>query len=220
MQDSDTPRPPSDEMGDEPETLNEAAAAAADARRDAQQDGAFDDADDVPDSEIDAGLVDEEYGDPRDQQIVELQKAFAEARDQQLRALAEAENIRRRSQREREDSAKYGAVGLARDLLNVADNLRRALDAAPDPGEDSALKSLIEGITLVEKELGTVFERHHVRPVPGVGEPFDHNLHQAVIEMPTADIEPGNVAQVLQSGYVLHDRLLRASMVAVAKAPE
>ena len=158
--------------------------------------------------------------DPQAERIAELETELAEAKDQRVRALAEAENTRRRAQREREDAAKYGAVGLARDLLNVADNLNRAIAAAPETAEDDALKGLIEGITMVEKELASVLERHNVKPVPGVGEPFDHNLHQAVVELPSEDVEPGNIAQVLQTGYVLHDRLLRAGMVAVAKKPD
>lgn len=159
-------------------------------------------------------------GDPVDEQaekIAALEAELAEAKDQQLRALAEAENTRRRAQRDREDAAKYGAVSLARDLLNIADNLSRALAAAPESSDDTAIQALIDGIRMVEKELATVMERHHIHPVPGVGEPFDHNLHQAVVEMPTNEVEPGHIAQVLQTGYVLHDRLLRAGMVAVAK---
>lgn len=162
-------------------------------------------------------------GEPVDEQaekIAALEAALAEAKDQQLRALAEAENTRRRAQRDREDAAKYGAVGLARDLLNIADNLSRALAAAPEKADDTAIQALIDGIRMVEKELATVMERHHIRPVPGVGEPFDHNLHQAVVELPSAEVEPGHIAQVLQTGYVLHDRLLRAGMVAVAKTPD
>lgn len=162
----------------------------------------------------------EEQADPRDAYIAELEVQLDLTKEQHLRALADAENTRRRAQREREEAAKYGAVGLARDLLSVADNLRRALDSASQKSDDPAVESLIEGIGMVEKELLSVLERHHVRPVPGVGEPFDHNVHQAVVELPSAEVEAGNIAQVLQTGYVLHDRLLRAGMVAVAKEPE
>ena len=170
--------------------------------------------------EPDETVLNGEPIDPQAERIASLEAELATAKDQQLRAMAEAENTRRRAQREREDAAKYGAVGLARDLLNVADNLSRAIAAAPDSTDDEAIKGLIEGITMVEKELAATLERHHVKPVPGVGEPFDHNLHQAVVELPSEDVEPGNIAQVLQTGYVLHDRLLRAGMVAVAKKPE
>lgn len=192
MQDNDNTRPEADEPGAEPASVPEEGSAAQ---------------------------AEAEQADPRDERIAALEAELAAAKDQQLRALAEAENTRRRSQRDREEAAKYGAVGLARDLLNIADNLGRALAAAPEASEDAAIQGLIEGITMVEKELGSVLERHHVRQVPGVGEPFDHSYHQAVVEMPSEEIEPGNVAQVLQTGYILHDRLLRAAMVAVAKAP-
>ena len=200
MQDNENARPEADEPGADPASTPEEgleAEAAADM-------AAVEDADAV---------------DPRDARIAELEAELAAAKDQQLRALAEAENTRRRSQRDREEAAKYGAVGLARDLLSVADNLGRAISVAPEASEDAAIQGLIEGISMVEKELASVLERHQVRPVPGVGEPFDHSFHQAVVEMPSEEIEPGNIAQVLQSGYILHDRLLRAAMVAVAKAP-
>ena len=192
-----------------------------------EADGANEPAGEVP-AESDAASGDHDAGlehagdgesDSRDARIAELETALTEANDQKMRALADAENTRRRAQREREDAAKYGAVGLARDLLNIADNLSRAIAAAPEDAQDPGVKGLIEGISMVEKELASVLERHQVRPVPGVGEPFDHNVHQAVVELPTEEVEPGKVAQVLQTGYVLHDRLLRPAMVAVAKAP-
>ncbi len=157
--------------------------------------------------------------DPRDEQIAALEAELANAKDHQLRALAEVENMRRRAQREREEALKYGAVSLARDLLSVADNLGRALAAAPADAMDENLKSLIEGVAMVERDLASALEKHNVKPVPGVGEPFDPNLHQAVVELESGDIPPGHVVQVMQTGYTLHDRLLRPAMVAVAKAP-
>lgn len=199
MQDNDNKKPEAEEPAVENEAVPEEPAAA---------------------EEPDETVLNGEPIDPQAERIAALEAELATAKDQQLRAMAEAENTRRRAQREREDAAKYGAVGLARDLLNVADNLSRAIAAAPDSTDDEAIKGLIEGITMVEKELAATLERHHVKPVPGVGEPFDHNLHQAVVELPSEDVEPGNIAQVLQTGYVLHDRLLRAGMVAVAKKPE
>lgn len=153
--------------------------------------------------------------DTRDLRIAELEAELATVKDQQLRALAEVENMRRRAQREREEALKYGAVSLARDLLSVADNLGRALATAPD---DEAVKSLVDGVAMVERDLAGALEKHHVRLVPGVGEPFDHNVHQAVVEIDAPDVPAGHVAQVLQSGYTMHERLLRPSMVAVAKA--
>ncbi len=198
MQDNDNKKP----EAEAPEVENTAMPEEADAK-----------------AEPDETVLNDEPIDPQEERIAALEAELAAAKDQQLRALAEAENTRRRAQRDREEASKYGAVGLARDLLNVADNLSRAMAAAPETADDEAVKGLIEGISMVEKELAAVLERHHVRPVPGVGEPFDHNVHQAVVELPSEDVEPGNIAQVLQTGYVMHDRLLRAGMVAVAKAP-
>jgi molecular chaperone GrpE len=148
-----------------------------------------------------------------------LEAELAAAKDQQLRALAEVENMRRRAQREREEALKYGAVSLARDLLSVADNLGRALQAAPQDPSDSAVKALVEGVAMVERELAGALDKHQVKLVAGVGEAFDHNVHQAVVELESADVPPGHVVQVLQAGYTLHDRLLRPAMVAVAKSP-
>ncbi len=148
-----------------------------------------------------------------------LEAELAAAKDQQLRALAEVENMRRRAQREREEALKYGAVSLARDLLSVADNLGRALQAAPQDPSDSTVKALVEGVAMVERELAGALDKHQVKLVAGVGEAFDHNVHQAVVELESADVPPGHVVQVLQAGYTLHDRLLRPAMVAVAKSP-
>jgi molecular chaperone GrpE len=144
----------------------------------------------------------------------------AENKDRLLRALADAENQRRRAEREREDARRYGAANLARDLVNVADNLRRALASLPEADvPDERVKGLIDGVAATERELLAAFERHGIRRVdPQPGERFDHNLHQAMFEIETADYPPGAVVQVLQTGYVMHDRLLRAAMVGVAKA--
>ena len=156
---------------------------------------------------------------PEAEHIAELEAALATAKDQQLRALADVENMRRRTQREREEALKYGAVSLARDLLAVADNLNRALAAAQSEADNNANSSLVEGIAMVAKDLDAALEKHHVKPVPGIGEPFDPNVHQAVVELESADVPPGHVVQVMQSGYTLHDRLLRPAMVAVSKQP-
>jgi len=137
-----------------------------------------------------------------------------------LRALAEAENTRRRAERDRQDAAKYGAVGLARDLLSVADNLRRALDALPEnarkDGADWA-KDLITGVELIEKDFLDAFARHGIVKLEPVGEPFDHNFHQAMFELEDREKPAGTVVQLMQAGYRLHDRLLRAAMVGVSK---
>ena len=145
---------------------------------------------------------------------------IAELNDRLLRALAETENVRRRGQRDREETAKFAITGFARDVLSVADNLRRALEALPeDAGESEALSSLVGGIELTERELAAIFQRHGVEKIDPAGEKFDHNLHEAMFEIPTADAEPGTVMQVVETGYVLNGRLLRAARVGIAKAP-
>jgi molecular chaperone GrpE len=151
----------------------------------------------------------------------ELEAEVADLRDRFLRAAAEIENVRRRSARDVEDTRNYAVTGIARDLLNVADNLRRALDSvAPEAREqDEYLARLAEGVEMTERELLSVFDRHRIRKVVPEGERFDHNLHQAMFEVETADHAPGTVVQVLQPGYVIADRLLRPAMVGVAKAP-
>ncbi len=144
--------------------------------------------------------------------IAELEAEAQALRDERLRALAEVENMRRRSERERREASRYGAAGLARDLLGVADNLRRALASGGSEG-------LLEGVEMVERELTQAFTRHHIARIDAEGERFDHNRHQAMFEVETADVEPGTVVQTIQDGYLLHDRLLRPAMVGVAKAP-
>jgi molecular chaperone GrpE len=153
----------------------------------------------------------------------ELEKARAEAasmKDQLLRALAEAENTRRRTQRDREESARYAAAPLARDILPVADNLARALAAVPAEAlaKDEALKNLVEGIAATERQLLSALERHNIKTVEALGEKFDGNRHQAMYEMPGEGKPAGTIVQVLQKGYTLHDRLLRPALVGVAKA--
>ncbi len=150
----------------------------------------------------------------------ELEAEAADLKDQLLRALAEAENVRRRAAREREDTAKYAVAGLARDLLAPVDNLRRALEAVPEGAREAgeALTTLLEGLELTERELLQAFEKHGIKKLEPLGESFDHNYHQAVFEVPDTDQPAGTVVQLLQAGYVLHDRLLRAAMVGVAKA--
>ena len=172
-----------------------------------------------PESEEEASAQVEDAGaeepDPLAEQaarIAELETEAQTLRDERLRALAEVENMRRRSERERREASRYGAAGLARDLLGIADNLRRALESGGGEG-------LLEGVGMVERELGAAFARHHIARIEALGERFDHNRHQAMFEVETADAEPGAVVQVVQDGYLLHDRLLRPAMVGVAKAP-
>ena len=156
------------------------------------------------------------------QRIVDLETEIAELRDRALRAMAEADNTRKRASRDVAESRKYGATPLARDVLTVADNLGRALQAVPEvsPEDDENLFNLRTGVDMTLKELLQGLERHGVKKVtPEAGERFDHNRHQAMFEVPTGDLAPGAVAQVVQDGYVIHDRLLRPALVGVARKP-
>lgn len=152
-----------------------------------------------------------------------VEEQLARMKDRLLRAMAEAENVRRRSERERTEAQKFGISRFARDLLSVADNLRRAIDAVPAEKReelDEIARNLITGVEMVERELLAAFERHGVTPLqPEKGSKFDPNLHQAMAEVPDADAPPGTVVDVFQTGYVIGERLLRPAMVTVAKAP-
>ena len=143
-------------------------------------------------------------------------------KDQLLRAMADTENMRRRSEREAANVRKYGHTPFARDLVGAIDNLARAVESAPENLDtlDETTKSLITGIQLSWTELQSVIEKHGIKRVEPYGEKFDYNLHQAMFEVPTIDQPSGMVLEVVQHGYVLHDRLLRPAMVGVSKAGE
>lgn len=147
------------------------------------------------------------------------QAEASEHKNQWLRALAEAENVRRRLQRERDDALKYAISGFAKDLLPVADNLRRALAAIPQEAldNDEALRNLATGVEMTERLLLAAFERHNLKRIEPLGEKFDSNLHQAMYEVPDSGQPAGTIVQVLEAGYLLHDRLVRPALVAVAK---
>jgi molecular chaperone GrpE len=144
---------------------------------------------------------------------------IAELKDRLLRAAAETENTRRRLERDKQDASAYAVTGFARDLLGVADNLRRALDAIPaDARESESVRPILTGVEMTERELTNVLTRHGIKRVEAVGQKLDPNLHQAMIEVESDDAEPGTVVQELQAGYVIKDRLLRPALVSVAKA--
>lgn len=151
--------------------------------------------------------------------IAELEAEVARLKDQALRALADAENTRRRAQRDIEDNSKYAVANFARDVLPVGDNLRRALDSIPAEARqsDERLENFAAGVELTERELLAVLERYGIRRVDPVGQPFDHNLHQAMMQVESAEHPAGTVVQVFQPGYTIHGRLLRPAMVTVAK---
>jgi molecular chaperone GrpE len=183
----------------------------------------IDDKDQMPEPANDAAPVDDGMDIPAgpDQELAAARQEAAQLKDQLLRALAEAENVRRRAQREREDAAKYAIANFARDVLQVSDNLHRALEAIPAAAlaADEALRNLHEGVSATERQLDAALERQQVKRVWPMGEKFDANLHQAMFEVPTADQAPGTVVQVMQAGYLIHDRLLRPALVGVAKQP-
>ena len=143
-------------------------------------------------------------------------------KDQLLRALADTENMRRRSEREAETARKYGHTQFARDLVGAIDNLARALASAPEDKSslDESVQSLLTGIELSWTEIQSAIEKHGVRQINPLGEKFDYNFHQAMFEVPTNDQPPGIVLEVVQHGYALHDRLLRPAMVGVSKAAD
>ncbi|MCC0063456.1 MAG: nucleotide exchange factor GrpE [Defluviimonas sp.] len=142
-----------------------------------------------------------------------------EMRDRFMRALADAENIRKRGERDRREAEQYGGSKLARDMLPVYDNLKRALDAATEEQREAA-KALIEGVELTMKELISILGKHGVQAVaPEVGETFDPQLHQAMFEAPVPGTKAGAIIQVMTEGFLLHDRLLRPAQVGVSSTP-
>ena len=154
-------------------------------------------------------------------QVTAALEAAAEFKDRLLRTLAEMENLRKRTERDVADGRQYAITGFARDVLQVADNMHRALEAiGPELREsaDANVKALVEGVELTERELLKVLEKHGVKKFSPQGEKFDPNFHQAMYEVADGSAAPGTVAQVIQAGYLLGERVLRPAMVAVAKA--
>ncbi|MGB8636672.1 MAG: nucleotide exchange factor GrpE [Pseudolabrys sp.] len=153
--------------------------------------------------------------------VAEARSEAAEFKDKLLRTLAEMENLRKRTEREVFDARVYGIAGFARDVLAVADNMHRALEAiGPELREaaDAKVKALIEGVELTERELLKTLEKNGVKKFSPQDEKFDPNVHQAMYEVPTSEQPPGQVAQVIQAGYMIGDRVLRPALVAVSKA--
>jgi molecular chaperone GrpE len=149
-----------------------------------------------------------------------LAKEAADARDRMLRTLAEMENLRKRTAREVSDARIYGITGFARDVLDIADNLQRALDAVPVEARanaDPGLKSLIAGVELTERSLHNTLEKYGVKRLDPSGAKFDPNFHQAMFEVPDPSVPAGTVVQVVQAGYTIGDRVLRPALVGVSK---
>lgn len=151
--------------------------------------------------------------------LAQVQEESARLKDQLLRAVAETENLRKRFQREQEETSKYAITGFARDLVNVIENLQRASANIPPEARETSdmLKNIGEGVDMTVREFLSLLERHGIRRVDPHGQKFDHNFHQAIAQVEDATVQPGTVVQVVQAGYVIHDRLLRPAMVAVSK---
>jgi len=153
--------------------------------------------------------------------IADLERQLAEARQAALYAQAEVQNVRRRAEKEAGDTRAYAVTGFARDILSVADNLQRGLQAIPaELKGDDKFKGLVTGLEATGRELEAVFGRHGITRIEAMGQPLDPNKHQAMVELPSADAEPGTVVQEMQVGYTIKDRLLRPALVAVAKKPD
>ena len=151
----------------------------------------------------------------------DLTQEIENLKDERLRMLAEMENIRKRSNKDKIDSIRYGSANLAKDILSISDNLSRALSAiSSDEKISDSTKNLIDGLKMVQKEFMTILKKHGVEKIEAIEKKFDHNYHQAVFEIETDDFEQGIVVQEVQTGFMMYDRLLRPSMVAVSKKPE
>lgn len=153
--------------------------------------------------------------------VVELEEALASAKQDVLYAKAEEQNTRRRLEQEKQNASTYAATGFSRDVLSVADNLERALDAIPQElRDDEKFKGLVAGLEATGRELATVFGKHGIAPIEAIGEELDPNRHQAMVEIPSDEAEPGIIIQQMQRGYMIKDRLLRPALVGVAKKPD
>ena len=161
----------------------------------------------------------EEGAEPTLEDVIgKLQTDLAQAEDASLRAMADAQNVKRRAEQDVEKARKFALEQFSKDLLPVVDNLERALDAAS--GDEEAIKPIAEGVELTLKTFMDVMKKFHIEAVDPAGEPFDHDLHQAIGMLPNADVEPNTVLAVMQKGYTLNGRLMRPAMVMVSKEAE
>lgn len=156
---------------------------------------------------------------PDENPVALLEAEVASLKDQLLRAMAETENVRRRAQRDREDSLKYAGVPVIKDVLGVADNLQRALESVPQDqlADDGPMQNLRLGVEMTLRELQSVFERHGIKIIEPMGERLDPHLHEALYEVEDPSKAAGTVVQIIQPGYRLHDRLLRPARVGVSR---
>ncbi len=154
-------------------------------------------------------------------EISKLNEEIENSKEEKLRTLAEMENLRKRFEKDKIDSIKYGNHNLAKDILSLGDNLSRALAAiSSDEKRSESFNNLIDGLKMVQKEFVTILEKHGVKKIESINKKFDHNYHQAMLEVETDEFNEGYVVQEIQSGFTMHDRLLRPSMVGVSKKPD
>lgn len=192
---------------------------------DRKEDGFLDDIADLEAEEMAQEMADEliditqDVEDAPVDELADLRAERDELRDRLMRTLADAENSRKRSERDRKEAENYGGSKLARDLLPVYDNMKRAIDAIGDDQRD-ANAAVIEGVELTMRELINVFAKHGIVPIsPQVGDRFDPQMHQAMFEAPLPDTKAGDIIQVAAEGFMLHDRLLRPAQVGVSSNP-
>ena len=192
------------------------------------ENNATQDVDDSKDDKLDEAQSEnnEEDADSEEENTKEteediLKEEIKTLKEEKIRVLAEMENLRKRFEREKIDSIKYGSVNFARDILSPGDNLERALSAINEEEEHpQSIKNLIEGLLMVKKELSTALEKNGIEKIDTLNKKFDPNLHQAMMEIENSDLDEGVVVQEIQTGYMMHDRLLRPAMVGVSKKPQ
>ena len=153
--------------------------------------------------------------------IAKLNEEITNLKDQRLRAIAELENFRKRAEKDQSDALKYGVSNFAKEIINISDNIERAQSSIPEEAKNNeTIKPVIEGIDLIAQSVVTTFDKIGIKKIESLNEKFDHNLHQAMMEIEKDDLEPGTIVQELIPGYTLHDRLLRPAMVGVSKKPK
>ncbi len=172
-----------------------------------------------PDSDNNQAESAENVIDIKDARITQLEEECAKLRDGWTRAVAETDNVRKRSQRDLEENSKYAITGFAGDMVSVLENLQRAIETIPadEAAKNPVLKTFGEGINLTLQELLGIFQKYGIVRISPMGQKFDHNFHQAVVQIEKNDVEAGTIVQVIQAGYMIADRLLRPAMVAVSK---
>ena len=162
-------------------------------------------------SESDAPISDEDI-------ILKLNEEISDLKDQRLRAIAELENFRKRAEKDQSDALKYGVANFAKEIINIKDNIERAQSSISDEVKtNEAVKSVVEGLDLIAQATVSTFEKIGIKKVESINQKFDHNLHQAMMEIEKDEMEPGTIVQEILPGYTLHDRLLRPAMVGVSK---